>query len=214
MTEFGQQFYEEDEAEQILRLAASLTSTSGAMSRERLIATAEELGITPEAVEMAEKQLAQQKTARADRTEFDSMQRREFFGHLLSYILVNGFLIAVNLTTSPGYFWAMWPILGWGLGLAFHFAETFLKNSDGYQEEFEKWRAKKNRRALKSAEDHKVLGSSDFLIDKYVNRRLERGRDVSRIDAIRYLREKSDLDLREAKDAVEQYILRNPGVME
>lgn len=214
MTESGQQFYEEDEAEQILRLAASLTSAAGSMSRERLFSTAAELGITPEAVEMAERQLAQQKTAKADRIEFDNLQRREFSGHLLSYTLVNGFLVAVNLMTSPGYFWAIWPILGWGLGLAFHFAGTFLTNSEGYQEEFEKWRAKKLRSAGKTSGDRKVLGNSDFLIEKYVNRQLDRGRDISKLEAIKYLKEKADLDLREAKQAVDDYISRNPGVLD
>jgi len=214
MTEFGQQFYEEEEAEQILRLAASLTSTAGAMSRERLLATAEELGISPEAVAMAEQQLAQQKTTQADRIEFDRIRRRDFYGHLLSYVLFNAFLIAVNLMTSPGYFWAAWPILGWGLGLAFLVAETFFKNSEAYQEEFEKWQKKRNRRIERQEPDHKVIGNSDFLIDKYVSRRLDRGRDISKLDAIRYLREKTDLDLRDAKEAVEQYSLRNPGVMD
>ena len=129
MAEFGQQFYEEDEAEQILRLAASLTSTTGAMSRERLLATAAELGISPEAVEMAEKQFATKKIEVADRAEFDSQQRREFYGHLVTYVIVNGFLVVVNLVTGAGYFWAMWPILGWGIGLAFHVVETFFRNS-------------------------------------------------------------------------------------
>jgi len=215
MAEFGQQFYEEDEAEQILRLAASLTSPAdGAMSRERLLATAAELGISPEAVEMAERQLAGQRSHNADRAEFDAIQRREFYGHLLTYLLVNGFLVVINLFTSSGYFWAMWPILGWGLGLAFHVVETFFKNSDSYREEFEKWQVKRNRRAERQNADHKILGNSDFVIDKYVHRRLDRGRDISKLEAIRYLREKTDLDLRDAKEAVEQYIVRNPGLMD
>jgi hypothetical protein len=214
MAEFGQQFYEEEEAEQILRLAASLTSPAGAMSRERLLATAAELGISPEAVEMAERQFAGKKAEIADRAEFDTIQRREFYGHLLSYVLVNGFLVVINILTSPTYFWAMWPILGWGLGLAFHFAETFFKNSENYREEFVKWQAKRARRLERANDDHKVVGNSDFVIDKYVQRRLDRGRDISKLEAIRYLREKTDLDLRDAREAVERYSMRNPGLMD
>ena len=38
-------------------------------------------------------------------------------------------LIAINLITTPGgYFWAIWPMLGWGLGLGFHAAGTFFPN--------------------------------------------------------------------------------------
>ena len=43
-----------------------------------------------------------------------------FRSHLFAYVLVNAGLVAVNLVTSPGYFWAIWPIFGWGLGVAAH----------------------------------------------------------------------------------------------
>jgi hypothetical protein len=40
--------------------------------------------------------------------------------HLFVYLAVNAFLIVVNLTTSPETLWSIWPLLGWGLGLAAH----------------------------------------------------------------------------------------------
>lgn len=40
--------------------------------------------------------------------------------HLMAYLVVNAGLVAMNLVSSPGYFWAIWPIIGWGLGLAAH----------------------------------------------------------------------------------------------
>lgn len=40
--------------------------------------------------------------------------------HLFVYLAVNAFLIFVNLKKSPDAIWAIWPILGWGLGLAAH----------------------------------------------------------------------------------------------
>lgn len=46
--------------------------------------------------------------------------RRGFIAHLASYIIVNCFLIFINLWTSPGALWFMWPLAGWGVGLAFH----------------------------------------------------------------------------------------------
>ncbi len=100
----GQQFYEEDDAEQILRMAASMSSPMGSMSRDRLMATAAELGITPEAVEQAEQQLRSQRAIESERAEFDALKKREFFGHLISYVLVNLFLVAVNLLTSLAIF--------------------------------------------------------------------------------------------------------------
>jgi hypothetical protein len=50
---------------------------------------------------------------------------KEFYQHLVAYVLVNTFLLVVNLLTSPGYLWVRWPIFGWGIGLALHAASVF-----------------------------------------------------------------------------------------
>lgn len=39
--------------------------------------------------------------------------------HVIAYVLVMLFLIAIWAATGGGYFWPIWPILGWGLGVAF-----------------------------------------------------------------------------------------------
>jgi hypothetical protein len=52
-------------------------------------------------------------------------KRAEFRNHALAYLLVNGMLIAIWAITSGGFFWPMFPILGWGIGLAFHALETY-----------------------------------------------------------------------------------------
>lgn len=48
-----------------------------------------------------------------------------FYFHLLSYILVNGVLIVINLLTSPEYLWFIWPLLGWGIGIIIHAFSVF-----------------------------------------------------------------------------------------
>ena len=48
-----------------------------------------------------------------------------FYIHLGVYILVNVFLVVLNLITSPEYFWAIWPMLGWGVGLGAHAVTIF-----------------------------------------------------------------------------------------
>jgi hypothetical protein len=50
-------------------------------------------------------------------------ERREqgFRAHATSYLLVMVMLVAIWLLTTPGgYFWPVWPMLGWGIGLASH----------------------------------------------------------------------------------------------
>lgn len=48
-----------------------------------------------------------------------------FYGNLISYILVNGFLMFINLKYSPEYLWFLWSALGWGVGLLFHGMKVF-----------------------------------------------------------------------------------------
>ena len=43
-----------------------------------------------------------------------------FRTHAAAYLVVNVFLIGVWAVTSRDYFWPVWPILGWGIGLVFN----------------------------------------------------------------------------------------------
>ena len=53
-------------------------------------------------------------------------KKAEFRSHLTAYLLVNAFLVVIWAVTSPGgYFWPIWPMLGWGVGIGFHAWETF-----------------------------------------------------------------------------------------
>ena len=48
----------------------------------------------------------------------------EFRAHLVSYLIVNagitGVWLVVAITTGAWFPWFLFPILGWGIGLAFH----------------------------------------------------------------------------------------------
>lgn len=50
---------------------------------------------------------------------------KEFYSHLISYIIVNAILIFINLMFSPGYLWFLWVTIGWGIGLVIHFVNVF-----------------------------------------------------------------------------------------
>lgn len=41
-------------------------------------------------------------------------------GHSLAYFTVNLLLVAIWYATSAGFFWPVFPIFGWGIGLAFN----------------------------------------------------------------------------------------------
>ena len=47
-------------------------------------------------------------------------KKRDFRGHLVAYVLVNALLIAIWAVTGAGFFWPVFPLLGWGIGLGFN----------------------------------------------------------------------------------------------
>lgn len=54
---------------------------------------------------------------------------RGFYTHLGAYVAVNLFLVMVNLVTSSEFFWFLFPMFGWGIGLSIHAVVVFLAGS-------------------------------------------------------------------------------------
>jgi cytochrome b561 len=45
-------------------------------------------------------------------------KKRAFYGHLLVYTLVNATIVVVwAMTADGGFFWPVFPMLGWGIGV-------------------------------------------------------------------------------------------------
>lgn len=51
--------------------------------------------------------------------------RRELKTHLAIYLIVNVGLVVIWAASGGGYFWPIWSIGGWGIGLLFHAWSTF-----------------------------------------------------------------------------------------
>lgn len=47
-------------------------------------------------------------------------RKQELRQHVISYSIVIGALWIIWALTSRAYPWPIWPMLGWGIGLAFH----------------------------------------------------------------------------------------------
>jgi hypothetical protein len=53
-------------------------------------------------------------------------KRRDFAGHVLVYVLVNTFLVGIwALTNRDGFFWPVFPIGGWGIGVLMNAWDVF-----------------------------------------------------------------------------------------
>ena len=49
--------------------------------------------------------------------------------HAAVYVAVNAFLALVQMQTTPQLHWNLWPLAGWGLGLAIHASVVLLAAS-------------------------------------------------------------------------------------
>lgn len=48
-----------------------------------------------------------------------------FYVHFAVYIAVNVFLVVLWWVTGGGFPWFVFPLFGWGIGIAAHFVEGF-----------------------------------------------------------------------------------------
>jgi hypothetical protein len=57
----------------------------------------------------------------AGRRAIESLKKKaEFRVHLLAYVLVNAFLVVIWAVSGRQFFWPVFPIAGWGIGIVFH----------------------------------------------------------------------------------------------
>jgi uncharacterized membrane protein len=47
-------------------------------------------------------------------------KKRDFRTHVVAYVLVNAMLVAIWAITGADFFWPVFPILGWGIAVAFN----------------------------------------------------------------------------------------------
>ena len=52
--------------------------------------------------------------------------KRDFYGHLIAYLIVNSILILVWTLSGGGYPWFVWCTGPWGIGVVFHFLAVFV----------------------------------------------------------------------------------------
>jgi 2TM domain len=47
-------------------------------------------------------------------------KKRDFRSHVVAYVSVNAMLVGVWAVTGANFFWPIFPIIGWGIGLGFN----------------------------------------------------------------------------------------------
>jgi len=128
MSNFLNRRYTPEEVSAIVRRALEKRAgDDGAVSYDELAETAREMNISPERLQAAIEEHEDSYELEKAREKVLRRRRSEFNAHLRSYLIVNGALIVINLLTT-WYPWAIWPIVGWGIGLAFHASSALFPN--------------------------------------------------------------------------------------
>jgi hypothetical protein len=79
---------------------------------------------------------------------------REFYGHLLTYVLVCSLLVVIDVVdgssgdTFIGLNWAFWPIIGWGIAVVIHAASVFFTLGDWEERKAQQLYQKEQERRL------------------------------------------------------------------
>ena len=64
--------------------------------------------------------------AARDKAVAQLKKRRDFLGHVLVYVLVNAFVVVIwAVTGGHGFFWPVFFIVGWGIGVVMNAWDVF-----------------------------------------------------------------------------------------
>ena len=74
-------------------------------------------------------------------------KRRDFYGHLLIYTLVNAFLVVIWAVTKHGFFWPVFPIVGWGIAIVMNAWDVYWRRPGITEEDIQ--------REIKREQEHK-----------------------------------------------------------
>ncbi len=122
--------YSSEEVTAIVQRALKSQGQQDDVSYEDLEDIAKQSGISVRELQQAIEEEASVGALEQAKASWRTRHRSGFYTHLRSYCIVNGFLLLMNLLTSPRFLWFVFPLLGWGIGLAFHASEALFPNEE------------------------------------------------------------------------------------
>ncbi|MBE2190468.1 MAG: 2TM domain-containing protein [Desulfobulbaceae bacterium] len=126
----SEKLYSKEEVDRILRRAIDASpSYSGSVTEAELLRIANELNIDPSQVRKAMNEDIAVNEFESAKSVWLKRKRSSFYEHLTAYVIVNSFLVGIDYMT-PGISWSIFPILGWGIGLAFDFVDSFFPSEE------------------------------------------------------------------------------------
>jgi hypothetical protein len=131
--------YHQEDIQQILNLAIARQSDGGELSREQLIEIAGELGISTEILLQAEQDWLLQQQERQKHRDFNLYRQSQLKRRFGKYLIVNLFLVCLNLLTQGQLSWSLYILLFWGFGLSLNAWNTYQLQGEDYERSFQRW---------------------------------------------------------------------------
>lgn len=142
------QRFDREQVDAILGRAIERDRSVDALTREQLMAIAAEIGVSSESVNRAIEEIAVEDQRKLEMVRLRQQAWRGFLFHLIPYLCVNGLLVILNLLTTD-FPWALFPILGWGIGLLSHLLAVAFPNPERLERLLQREQERKRRRELK-----------------------------------------------------------------
>jgi hypothetical protein len=113
--------YTDDDIKAIIgRALESPTGGVAGASHADLLAIAEQVGISPAAIERAADEVIESRLDAEADGRIRSTRKRWLGLHALLFAVINALLFTVNALTTPGEWWVLFSVVFWGLALALH----------------------------------------------------------------------------------------------
>ena len=74
--------------------------------------------------------------------------RSAMLWHIVAYVIVNAFMVFLDINGGGGIDWAIWVIVPWGIGLAFHLGAYFIEERGIEERKYQEYLEEEKKRDL------------------------------------------------------------------
>ncbi|MDZ7958880.1 MAG: 2TM domain-containing protein [Aulosira sp. DedQUE10] len=136
--------YSQEDVQQILQLAIAshAENIDREFSYQELLEIASELEISPDSLQLAERDWQTQQSEMQRRQVFNVYRQGRLKKRLGNYAIVNAFFILVDLISGGGVSWALYILLFCGFVVGLDIWNTFQFKGEEYERAFQRWNRK------------------------------------------------------------------------
>jgi len=133
--------YSQEDVQQILQLAIAshAENINREFSYQELLEIAAELEISPDSLQLAERDWQVQQSEVQHRQVFRLYRQGRFKKRLGNYAIANAFFILVDLMSGGGLSWSRYILLFCGLIVGLDIWNTFQTKGEEYERAFQRW---------------------------------------------------------------------------